>query len=269
MYNQEMKERKSVRTYKKQPLTHEHRSKIETYLQSMQNFKAPFDSTIESEIIYTNGSGSGKIGTYGTIKNSQAFIVMKSPNNFKAILDCGYVFEKLVLYLQSLGIGTCWVAGTFNRKQLKVQHLAVDQFIPAVLTIGYKAEKESLYEKAAKKMNKARKEFDTLFFQDTFSKKVENQQTRDLFEYVRLAPSALNKQPWRLVQEGNTTHFYMEKSSLKSESKLNYDVQLLDMGIALCHFDLATPEMTYTINEPTSITTPNVETLYIASATLK
>ena len=56
---------------------------------------------------------------------------------------------------------------------------------------------------------------------------------------ARLAPSATNKQPWRAVVDGNTVHFY-EYKTLK-DSPLG-DVQKVDIGIALAHFDLTEKE---------------------------
>ena len=53
------------------------------------------------------------------------------------------------------------------------------------------------------------------------------------------APSAANRQPWRAVTDGNMVHFY-EKRSIK-ENALG-DIQKVDMGIALCHFDVTAEE---------------------------
>jgi len=47
---------------------------------------------------------------------------------------------------------------------------------------------------------------------------------------VRLAPSALNMQPWRIIKDNDSYHFYA--NGLKDYSKI-------DMGIALCHFHLS------------------------------
>ena len=55
-------------------------------------------------------------------------------------------------------------------------------------------------------------------------------------EMVRLAPSASNKQPWRLiVDQNNGVHFFIQIEP-KSDHVLNY--QKLDIGIAMCHFEL-------------------------------
>ena len=56
-------------------------------------------------------------------------------------------------------------------------------------------------------------------------------------EKVRLAPSAVNKQPWRAIAKDNVVHFYLKRSKgFKKEN--NLDMQMIDMGIALCHFAL-------------------------------
>ena len=61
----------------------------------------------------------------------------------------------------------------------------------------------------------------------------------DALEMARWAPSAGNKQPWRAVVSDDVVHFYKEKS-LK-DSPLG-DVQKVDVGIALAHFDLTMRE---------------------------
>ena len=56
---------------------------------------------------------------------------------------------------------------------------------------------------------------------------------------VRLAPSAGNKQPWRAIVDGDRVHFYEQKSM--KDSPLG-DIQKVDIGIALAHFDLTMSE---------------------------
>ena len=52
---------------------------------------------------------------------------------------------------------------------------------------------------------------------------------------VRWAPSAVNKQPWRVVLSGKAAHFY-EKRSRGYVDGAGWDLQKIDLGIALCHF---------------------------------
>ena len=62
-------------------------------------------------------------------------------------------------------------------------------------------------------------------------------------EMMRWAPSAGNKQPWRAVVADSRVHFFEEKSI--KDSALG-DIQKVDLGIALAHFDLTMQEEGYT-----------------------
>ncbi len=80
-----------------------------------------------------------------------------------------------------------------------------------------------------------------LFFDGAFDTPLTKEKAESLaipLEMIRLAPSAVNKQPWRVVVVDNTVHFYLKRSKgFSKEGKL--DMQMIDMGIALCHFALA------------------------------
>ena len=58
---------------------------------------------------------------------------------------------------------------------------------------------------------------------------------------VRWAPSATNKQPWRLVVDGNRIHFYEEKTKGYDREEIG-DVQKIDLGIAMAHFEIGANE---------------------------
>ena len=86
--------------------------------------------------------------------------------------------------------------------------------------------------------------FGELFFEGAFDRSLTEDTAGKLagaLEAVRLAPSAVNKQPWRVVVCGEKVHFY-EKRSRGYVSDNGWDIQKIDMGIALCHFELAAKE---------------------------
>ena len=56
---------------------------------------------------------------------------------------------------------------------------------------------------------------------------------------VRLAPSASNKQPWRIIRENNIFHFFIKRSRIPGYLNIQY----IDIGISLCHFELAASEL--------------------------
>ena len=86
---------------------------------------------------------------------------------------------------------------------------------------------------------------------------------------VRLAPSAVNRQPWRVVIAEDTAHFYLKRSKgLSHDGRL--DMQMVDLGIALCHFALTAKEIgtdaRFLQEDPKIGSDPALE--YIASFTL-
>ena len=60
---------------------------------------------------------------------------------------------------------------------------------------------------------------------------------------MRLAPSASNKQPWRIVRLGDVFHFFLARDRAYGSLMPFADLQRIDMGIAMCHFQLAAREL--------------------------
>ena len=158
----------------------------------------------------------------------------------------GYTFEKVVLFAQSLGIGTTWIAGTMDRKAFeRAMGLTENQVMPCVSPLGYPAEKMSLRETMMRKGVKAdsRLDFEKLFFEGSFETPLSPEKAgalKSALELVRLAPSAVNGQPWRAVLCGDSLHFYEKRG--RGMAGDGWDIQKIDMGIALCHFELGALE---------------------------
>lgn len=188
----------------------------------------------------------------------------------------GYSFERIVLFAESIGVGTTWIAGTMNREAFE-QAMAVtgDEVMPCVSPLGYPARSMSLRETMMRKGIKAdsRFSFGELFYDGSLDRPLTEEKAgklQDVLAAVRLAPSAVNKQPWRVVVCGGKAHFY-EKPSKGYVSKDGWDLQKIDMGIALCHFDLAAAEcgleVSLEINDP-GIKVPE-DTQYLATYTVR
>ncbi len=237
--------RKSVRTYIEKPLEKADREKIEGYISDLLKEESPFTAKIRIRLFDVDKDINAKdLGTYGVIKGARTYLGVAVNETEEAMEAVGYVFEKLVLYAASIGLGTCWLDGTFNRGEFaKAMELTGDEFFPIASPIGYPAPKNHTVDKIMRKAIKAdtRKPFEELFFDKSFSAPLTEQIADDLayiLEAVRLAPSAKNGQPWRILKDGNTFHFF-EKKDIPSSK---HDIQRLDIGIAGCHFELAARE---------------------------
>lgn len=240
-----VKNRHSTRTYTDQLISAETREKINEYIRTLSN---PFSIKVNFRLIESKAlANSEKLGTYGVIKGSNNYIGATVENCELALEALGYEFEKLILYLTSLGLGTCWLGGTFNRSSFaNALEVKESELFPAISPFGYPSNKKRIADSLVRMTAKSdqRKSWSDLFFNIRFSKSLSSDDAGAYtfpLEMLRLSPSASNKQPWRIVQDGATYHFY-ESHTKGYSTHFGYDIQKVDLGIAACHFHLAALE---------------------------
>ena len=239
-----IKERHSVRTYDPRALSAKEKDLFYDFIKTLEN---PFSVDVTFRLLESGEAVNGeKLGTYGVIKGAKNFIGATVPNTDLALEALGYSLEHLVLYAVALGYGTCWLGGSFDKSAFsKSMGVKEGELFPVITPLGYPVEKkrvvDSLMRWAAK--SDQRKEWNDLFFNENFSTPLTKADAGDFaypLEMTRLAPSAVNKQPWRVLKQQKFYHFY-EAKTLK-EGKHSFDIQRVDVGIAACHFDLAAKE---------------------------
>ena len=260
--------RRSVRTFDGRALSSEDKERILGFANEADN---PYGLPIVWRILDAKEHGL----TSPVIVGSDIYIAGKMKRADHAEEAFGYSFEKIVLFAQSLRVGTTWIAGTMNRKTFEnAMEVSSDEVMPCVSPLGYPAKRMSLRETMMRKGIRADNRFDfgQLFFESSFENPISSEKAGKLssvLEAVRLAPSAVNKQPWRVVLCGNVAHFY-EKRSKGYITEDGWDLQKIDIGIALCHFDLAARQIGYNVSiEVSDPSIPTAEdTRYIASCIL-
>jgi len=261
-----IKNRRSVRTFDGNKLSREDREKLTEYIGGISN---PFGIPVEFVLMDAEEKGLSS----PVIAGEKLYVAGKVAKVPYADVAFGYSFEQLVLYAWSLGIGTTWIGGTMKRELFeKAAGLKDGEMMPCVSPLGYPAEKKSVRETVmrkgvgADKRNPAEKIFFERDFDTPLSGKKKDEIV-DLIEMVRWSPSAVNKQPWRIVcAEDGRYHFY-EKKDKGYDGNATGDLQKIDVGIALCHFVLGLEEQgikpKVVINDPGIRLPENVE--YIAS----
>ena len=240
-----VEKRYSVRTYDNRPLDAGTKQNLLSYADALQN---PLGPKIRVQFIERETAANGeKLGTYGIIKGTGCFLGVTVPDDEQALEALGYDFEQLVLYATSLGLGTCWLGGTFNRSAFTAaMEIKENELFPILSPIGWPAGKKSLTEKIMRRYVKAdaRLSWDKLFFKDDFSTPLSKEESGDYafpLEMLRLAPSAVNGQPWRVLIKDDAVYFFKKGSAVREA--MSVDMQQIDLGIAICHFDLAVQEM--------------------------
>ena len=250
--------RKSVRTYNNTTLSDDQKAQINQYLKHVES---PFEGVLRFKLIdkENNKDSSTKIGTYGIIHGVKHFICIAiKKQDSDAAFNLGYSFEKIVLFLASINLGTCWLGGTFNKGDFaSAMQLQEDEMLPIVSPVGKAANNKSLIEKMMRGVagSDNRKPFSTIFFLNNFDTPLTEEMAAEYklpLEMVRLAPSASNKQPWNIVKSNNDFHFYINNKA--GYSVPLYDFSKNDLGIAMCHFELTAIEKGLKgkwINDPT------------------
>ena len=128
--------------------------------------------------------------------------------------NIGFLFQQMDLYLQTLGLGVCWLGmGKMNPKS--ASEVEGMKFV-IMMAFGYPKGDQLRYDLKGFK----RKSLEQIA--DRVDPKLEP---------ARLAPSAVNSQPWYFTHDGDTTHVHCINKGSK-----------LDAGIALAHLYVANEE---------------------------
>lgn len=128
--------------------------------------------------------------------------------------NVGFLFQQMDLYLQSLGLGVCWLGmGRMNPKSApQVEGM---QFV-IMLAFGHPRGDQLRHDLKG-------------FKRKSMEEITDKPDSR--LEPARLAPSAVNSQPWYFIHEGDTLHVCCSQKG-----------HPLDVGIALAHLYVANKE---------------------------
>ena len=133
--------------------------------------------------------------------------------------NVGFLFQQMDLYLQSLGLGVCWLGlGKLNPKS--APEVTGMQF---VIMLAFGHPKGACLRENGKG-----------FRRKSLAQISDRADPR--LEPARLAPSSVNSQPWYFTHEGDALHAYCTKKSV-----IGY-MNRIDMGIALAHLYVANPD---------------------------
>lgn len=251
-----MTARLSVRTYREAPIGPEAELRLNEFIAGLP--AGPFGTKPRFRLV---AAGAGDedalrgLGTYGMIRRPAGFVVGAMDGSGGRPEDFGCLMEMIVLKATELGLGTCWLGGTFRKSRFAAAVGAGEgETVPAVVSVGVPVEKRSFRDKLIRRVagSDHRMPWDRLFFSGAFAEPLTAEAAGAYavpLEMVRLAPSASNKQPWRVVMapEEPVFHFFLHgsKGLDRSEDRIAdaAGLQRVDLGIAMCHFELAAREL--------------------------
>ncbi|MBW2596411.1 MAG: nitroreductase [Deltaproteobacteria bacterium] len=257
-YNQAITEiirqRFSCRNYDPRPVEPGLRDQLSKVLAASST--GPLGTRMRFELVSAGKDDSAALkgmGTYGFIKGAGGFIIGAVDQGENNMEDYGYLLERAILFATDIGLGTCWLGGTFKKSRFSQKiSLKETEILPAVAAVGYVADKPRWFDSFIRRRagSDNRLPWDELFFDGTFRTALSVDSSGTFatpLEMVRLGPSASNKQPWRVIRDGTKWHFYLQRTSGYGNRNTTLfklaDMQRIDMGIAMCHFELTVREM--------------------------
>lgn len=203
--------------------TKEHLSKpqIETITSLIKSVNEKSGLTIEFAEDGSAAFASVRI-TYGMFKNVRSMLLLKGNPDMPDFKEkIGYYGEELVLDLVDMGLGTCWVGGTFDREAFQVSD---GEYIPDVILVG-SVDRPTFKDKIMiRNAHQKRKPLE----QRISSDQELPGWVRSGMEAVIPAPSAVNKQK---------PHFDYKNGVLTASVPDDYQADLTDLGIAKFHFE--------------------------------
>ena len=203
--------RHSVRAYLDRSVEREVRQQLEWFVK-----KCNQESGLHIFIRYDDPDGfDSRLAHYGRFRNVRNYIVLSGKKSEDFEYLCGYYGEKIVLFAQQHGLNTCWAALTFNKKKVR-ELIPSGETLCMVIALGY-GETQGVARKSKSVQDVTENGSD----QPWFGKGV---------EAALKAPTAVNQQKFQFSMKNGEP--FIRVKGLGSCTKV-------DLGIAACHFELA------------------------------
>lgn len=222
--------RHSVRTYDRTPLRPGNRTAIQEACYMPSAFGGGARVVLLEQ-------GAERVFAGLIMRGVPAFLAMVGDHAAPHVEETlGYLGEYVILMATSLGLGTCWVSGTYRPDEAaKLIGLGPSERLYAVSPLGYQSEAglvEKLFKAAAR--SASRKRLPRLLTAASLPLEEGPSWARSALEAARLAPSAVNRQPWRFTigPDSVTVSLDAPDTGTKAAAKR------MDCGMALLHLEL-------------------------------
>ena len=208
-------------------------NKIESITELINKINS--ENSLNIQFVKDGKSGlNGFKASYGMINGAKSFIALVADRNIENYkVKVGYLGEMIVLEAVSLGLSTCWIGGTYNKKECEsLIDINDNEDLVCVIALGYSDENLSIKEKLVKRLNQKEKTINEMLVSrdDDTPNWVLNGT-----KYALNAPSAVNKKP--IIYE------YVNGKIEAIISKPNHGYEEVDLGISMLHFKLGAMEV--------------------------
>jgi nitroreductase len=202
--------RHSVRQYTKRPIDGEVLKALEDEIISCNEL-----SGLSIRLIRNDPNAvKGLWASYGAFENADNYLMLAGPDTDELYRLAGYWGERLVLFAETLGLSTCWIAGSYKKGRVK-KTLNDGEALAAIISIGYAAKPGKPHRSKS-------------FAQVTEIEGTAPDWFKAGVDAALLAPTAINQQRFRFTLRDG-------KPYLKA---LSGPYTLIDLGIVQYHFEI-------------------------------
>jgi nitroreductase len=185
-------------------------------LEKVSSFIAQLRPLVEGIPTETRVLSSGEVR--GMLRaDAPHFLAFFSEAHEGYLVNAGFMLQQADLYLSASGFGSCWLGVTKPQRGLKGP-----PGMEFVITLAF-----------GRPSGDAHRHSISEFDRKALPEISDAGDSRDILEAARLAPSAMNAQPWFFTVRDGTIRAYSNRSAMFD--RLNR----IDAGIALCHLWLA------------------------------
>ena len=237
--------RKSVRKYNPTPLADDVLQDFLAYIES----RTPIFEGIKVEFKLVPGS---MIKNFLMPIKAPHYLLVFSENKEGYLTNAGYLLQQLDLYFSANGIGSCWVGMAKPSKEL-----VASSTLHFVIGMAFGTPQDALHRQSEDE-----------FKRKSLEKITNIEGMEEVFEAVRLAPSATNSQPWYFTASEGYIHAYCVKPGF-IKAMFYAEMNKIDIGIAISHLQLATGKGIKVMENENGRNNPPAGYYYITSLQLE
>ena len=179
---------------------------------------------------------AGITNSYGIIRGATACLAFVGDMDDPHVQEkVGYTGEGIILEATANGLNTCWISGSFDRKAASyLTGITKNEKVLTVSPIGHSSQEPSLTERSMMSLFKPHKRKPLSALAGGLEESQRPSWMKAALEAARLAPSAVNRQPWRFDLDHNSITVSVDTPKLNLSSD-----KRLDCGIAMLHIEVA------------------------------
>lgn len=192
-------------------------------------------------------------GYKGNMIKAPNYILLLSDEKENYIENAGYIGESIVLKATELEIDSCWI--TFEKGETVLNTLGINtnKKLAAIIGLGYEdpSNKKKVINqtKTGESYSLSNMEIidndtstrlgvEDIVYIDEWGKNIDAETLAerallDAFNYARMAPSTLNRQPWRFIVDGGRVIL-----AVRNDEYTNTYESKIDAGIVMLFFEL-------------------------------